>query len=230
MKASKLHHLCIFSILFITGLCSSQNGETTGTTPMKTMHSVTEYPTGFYYTYQDFLDKKVRPCITIVRRSMLGNHVLTKDATVDQVFFYSVHDTTKVTNIFAISYEGNLYFGQKFITKYAKKGNKNEEGDNPNSYHRVIKEGKFFYMEGPFANGWAKGLAYGSGGAVGGTIGANLNRLKGVIFDFDMNKFDYIKNCKDFILFLEEYHSDTKVDCDTYDILKVREIIDQLIK
>lgn len=196
-------------------------------------HSVKEYPEGFYYSYEDFVNKKVRPSVTLERHSFRGNKVLDKDSVEDHVFFYRVKDTSKVEDIFAISYRGNLYFKQRQMTKYAKKGDRNESGSNPNLYHRVLKEGNFFYMEGMFGNAWVKGLAYG-GGVVGGAVAANANQLTGIIYDFSANEFDFFRNCKDFNVFLNGKNF-PEVDCKERDndkefsTLKVREIIDQLI-
>src|SRR5690606_27839375 len=101
---------------------------------------------------------------------------------------------------------------------------------NPNSYHRVIKDGEFLYLEGSFGSSWGKGLAYGSGGAVGGAIGANINKLKGVIYDPSTKKFDFFKKCKDFQEFLNYRQYSGTIDCKNYDIVTVREIIDKLIQ
>ncbi|MNR33876.1 hypothetical protein D3C85_1515930 [compost metagenome] len=86
-------------------------------------------------------------------------------------------------------------------------------------------------MEGPFANGWSKAFAYGSGGAVGGTIGANLNRLKGVVFDVEKKEFNFIRDCEDLNFLIEEYNGN-KIECKDkdVDILTVRENIAKIIK
>jgi hypothetical protein len=195
-------------------------------------YSVKDYPEGLYYSYEDFVNKKVRPSVKMERHTFRGNKVIDKDVVEDHVFFYRVKDTSKVEDIFAISYQGNLYFKQRQMTKHAKKGDRDESGSNPNLYHRVLKDGNFFYMEGMFGNAWVKGLAYG-GGVVGGAVAASENQLTGVIYDFSANEFDFFRNCKDFNVFLKS-KGFPELDCKTNrDIergtLKVREIIDQLI-
>jgi hypothetical protein len=211
-------------------------------------HFVSDYPEGLYITLEDFLNKKhtkdclfedfsekkyTRDCsLKRMYLNIMGDKPILNGQIVDIIFFYKIYDNEKLTNVFAVSFEGNLYIQQKYIHKYANKNDRNEEGDNPNAYHRVIKDGNFFYLEGSFANSWAKGFAYGSGGAVGGVIGSTLNKLKGVVFDFEKKEFNYFKHCEDFNEFLLERNSDEKVECNdkTINILKVREVIDTLIQ
>ena len=215
---------CI-GLLFVVGIAQSQNKIESKS------HSIKDYPEGAYYSFDDFKEKKVRPMVNLKRVPIYGNDEIPKDSIVNQIFFYRVRDTTKFHDVFAVSFQGNLYFQQKYLSKYAVKGNKNEAGENENSYHRVIKDGKFFYLEGPFGNIWAKGLAYNMG-AIGGAIAANINKLKGVIYDFDKKGFDFIKNCDDFNLFLKERNYNEPVDCKSknYDIKLVRQTIDKIIK
>ena len=190
---------------------------------------IKDFPEGYYYTYDDFVAKKVRPAVRLERMTM-GYERIHQDSIQDQVFFFRVKDAEKVDDIFAISYRGNLYIRQREMSKRAKKGDGDQSGSNPNSYHRVIKDGEFLYLEGSFGSSWGKGLAYGSGGAVGGAIGANINKLKGVIYDPSTKKFDFFKKCKDFQEFLNYRQYSGTIDCKNYDIVTVREIIDKLIQ
>lgn len=195
-------------------------------------HSVKDFPEGLYYSYEDFVNKKVRPSVRLERHTFRGNKVIDKDIIEDHVFFYRVKDTSKVEDVFAISFQGNLYFKQRGMTKNAKKGDRDESGSNANLYHRVLKDGNFFYMEGMFGNAWVKGLAYG-GGVVGGAVAASENRLTGVIYDFSTNEFDFFRNCKDFNVFLKSKNF-PELDCKTNRDIergtqKIREIIDQII-
>jgi hypothetical protein len=185
-------------------------------------------------TFDDFLNKNAIYLGTAIeRRKMVGfdDNVIERNAEANQVFFYNNKNNSKITNYFAISYNGSLYIQQRQIQKLASKKDKNQEGDNPNSYHRVLKDGKFLYFEVSFANGWSKAFAYGSGGAVGGTIGASLNSLKGVVFDTDKKEFIFMRKCEDLKLLLQKYNAD-EMNCDNknMDILSVRENIDRIIK
>jgi hypothetical protein len=210
-------------IVFAVGFAQSQNKDGVKS------HSIKDYPEGAYYTLDDFMNKKVRPMVRLKREYVFSDKEIPADSIVNQIFFYRVRDTTKFNDVFAVSFQGNLYFQQRYLSKYALKGNKNEAGDNENSYHRVIKEGKFFYLEGLFGNVWTKGLAYKMG--AGAALASNINKLKGVVFDFEKKGFDYIKNCDDFNLFLKEHNANEVIDCGSkiYNIKLVRALIDKII-
>lgn len=197
------------------------------------IYSVGDYSEGFYVTLEDFINKKKTKLNPVERREIVGleKKVINKNSIVDQVFLYVIADKTKLTGVFAVSLNGNLYIQQKNFRKYAVKGDKSEEGDNPNSYHRVLKAGKFLYLEAELANGWSKGLAYGSGGAVGGVIGSSMNRLKGIVFDINKKEFNILKDCKDFNEFLTSFQAEN-VKCENkkIDIITVRENINKIIQ
>ena len=206
----------------------SQESQEVTITDIKPVEEISNFPEGFYYTYDDFLNKRVKPPLKLFKKNMRGETIMYDEISENQIFFYSRTTGEKVTDVFAICVNGKLYIEQKYLSKYAKKGNKGESADNPYSYHRVVKEGKFLYLEGVFANAWATGAAYNLG-AAGGAYASSLKKLKGVVFDFETKKFDFIKNCKDFQLFLNEYKYAENIDCDNFDILKVREIINKMI-
>lgn len=223
--------LFTISLLFFSGLLRAQNSDAVPSeTNASKNYSIKDYPDGFYYTLDDFINKVNRPYPLLQKRTLFGERKLPYDSGESLIFFYTAKDTSKLKNVFAVSFRGNLYIQQKYIDKYTRKGDRNEGGENPNLYHRVLKDGKFFYLEGLFGNDWAKAFAYGSGGAIGGVIGASINKLKGVVFDVDKKEFDFIKNCEDFNLFLSERNAAEKADCKQYSIITVREIMDTVIK
>lgn len=214
------------ALLFVGSLCAQND-----TLQKQNMHYVKDYPQGLYLSYEDFLAKKTTPLILMERRTIFGEKRIHRDSISNNNFFFTIaEESYKYSEAFAISFNNQLYIKQRELSKKAKKGEKTQEGNNPNSYHRVIKDGKFFYMEGRFANGIAKGAAYGIGGAVGGVIAGNLNRLKGVIFDFEAQHFDFFKQCEDFKNFLKERKIVEFIYCDKYDITVVRSIIDKNIQ
>lgn len=197
------------------------------------MYAVSDYSDGFYVTLEDFINKKMTKRNPVERRAIVGfeKKIIPKYVIVDHVFLYTVADQMKLTGVFAVSLDGNLYIQQKNFRKYAVKGDKNEEGNNPNSYHRVLQAGRFFYLEAELANSWSKGFAYGSGGAVGGVIGSSMNRLKGIVFDVVKKEFNVLKDCKDFNEFLTIYQAEN-LECKNkkIDIVTVRENINKIIK
>ncbi|MFV8442364.1 hypothetical protein [Flavobacterium sp. LB2P44] len=226
------------SIIYISlintsfGQVLDSNQAVTGGVAHNYVYSVSDYPEGFYNTLEDFINKKNTKHNPVERREIIGfeKKLIPKNSIVDHVFLYTIADETKLTGVFAVSLNGNLYIQQKYFSKYALKGDKSEVGDNPNSYHRVLQSGKFLYLEAALANGWSKGIAYGSGGAIGGVIGSSMNRLKGIVFDITKKEFNVLKDCKDFNEFLSSYQVDT-IECKNkkIDILTVRENIRKII-
>jgi hypothetical protein len=220
----------VFFLFFILNVLHSQEKNDTTQLSPQILHGVTEYPEGIYNNIEDFISKKVNSMGILERRTLWGKKITT-DSLLNQIFFFK--DTigmSKLKKVFAVSYKGNLYFQQRYIVKYAKSDDSNESADNDNSFHRVISDGKYFYLEGPFANVWSKGLAGGLGGIGGAIIDASISNLKGVIFDFEKKEFDFFRNCKDFNVFLKERDSNETVDCEKYNIKVVRDVISRIIK
>ncbi|MFB9080930.1 hypothetical protein ACFFLS_22545 [Flavobacterium procerum] len=190
-----------------------------------------DIPEGVYKTYEDLVAKNgVYMGDAIVRKSVMRYKPLDKSEVIDQVYFAWARNDVKL-DFFAISYNGVLYIQQKYFHKYSVKGHRSEDGSNALSYHRVINDGRFLYLEGSFANAWAKGAAYGVGGAAGAVMGANMNRLKGVVFDIKKQEVSFIRDCEDLNVLIEKYNG-TKIECKekNFDILTVRENIDKIIK
>jgi hypothetical protein len=207
------------------------NSSTSKTVEGNAVFLAKDFPEGVYKTYEDFLEKKgIYMGDAIVRKSLMRYKPIDKSVAADQVYFAWARNDVKL-DFFAVSYNGVLYIQQKYFRKYSVKEDRNQEGDNALSYHRVINDVKFLYLEGSFANGWSKAFAYGTGGAVGGAIGANLNRLKGVVFDVEKKEFNYIRDCEDLNLLIEKYNG-AKIECKEkdVDILTVRENIQKIIR
>lgn len=211
---------------------AENNSSTSKTVEGNAVFLVKDFPEGVYRTYEDFIAKNaINMGDAIIRKTIVGYKTLDRTFLSDQVFFAWTRNNIKITDFFAVSYNGSLYIQQKYFHKFSVKEDRNQDGDNPNSYHRVMNDGKFLYLEGAFANSWSKAFAYGSGGAVGGTIGANLNRLKGVVFDVEKKETNFIRSCEDLNLLIEKYNG-AKIECKEkdVDILTVRENIQKIIR
>jgi len=174
----------------------------------------TDYPEGFYYTFDDFVNKNVRPPIYVHQYSIRKPHEMPNDSIVDQVFFYGARSREKITDVCAISWRGNLYIQQRQMTKHAAKGDRDQEGANSNSYHRVIVAGKFLYMEGIFGSALTRGVLgqYGLVGSALGTGAVTAGTFKGVAYDPKQQRFDFFSSCKDFNKFIIQYGGQT-IDC-----------------
>jgi hypothetical protein len=140
-------------------------------------------------------------------------------------------DSSKLKKVFAVSFNGNLYIRQAYFTKYASKGDRVDAANNPNSYHRVLMDGNFFYMECVFANTWKTGVGHNLGVA-GSGLASSAYQLKPIIFNFETKKFDLFRNCEDFNFFLNSVNSDSKVGCETryIPLEKIKSILSKEIK
>ena len=218
---------CAIWFLLLMGFSSSAQEaaiQSTQATTAKQYH-VKDYPDGFYYTIDDFINKTSKPYPLLQKRMLYREQRIPYDSDMDQLFFFTASDTLKLKNVFAVSFRGNLYIQQKYMHKYASKEDKREDGDNSNSYHRVLKEGRFLYFEGAFANAWTKGFA-----SYAGMPQSSVNQTKGVVFDVEKREFNFLRNCEDFNGFLKRMGSEEKADCAEYSIFKAREIIDRIIR
>jgi hypothetical protein len=189
------------------------------------------YPDGIYKTKEDFIRKIPFQKATIIPKGLVGSTKPTlTELTHNCFFFYSFSDE-KINDAFAISYKGHLYFQIKSILKYKNKRDNSESHTFPNSYVKVIIGGEnYFYTEADLANSWSKGLAYGSGGSVGGVIGSSLGNGKGIVWDFKNKEFNIFSNCKDFNEFITDKYSKGIQECSKNqpDILKIREAIEKI--
>lgn len=188
------------------------------------------YPEGIYYTKNDFINKRANNSKAIQMRDF--NQQILKEA-IHNPFFYFVVTNKKVKNVFAISYNGHLFFQVKAILKNRNKEDRAQESKNPNSFVRTILGGNnYLYTEANLANKWAQGAYYGGiGGAVGGTLANDLIKGKGVVWDFKNQEFNIFKSCKDYNEFIFDLGSfDDIQECKQHqpDIFKVREAMQKV--
>lgn len=211
---------------------NGQNSETLKTKTILKKYDVRNYPEGLYYEKEDLYMKIPNQVIKLERRTAYMNRKVHKDSIINEVNFISIDKKKgKIRNVFAISFENNLYFSSKSIEKLAKYGNTNQVPENPNSFYRVIKDGKFFYLEGQLSNVAANTAnIILAGAALGTLVNSATANSKGVVFE--NGGFDILKNCIYFNKFLIEKKAIDSVDCMKfeYNIVKVRALIDKIIK
>jgi len=188
-----------------------------------------DYPEGLYLTKEDFLNKKyeVRQVWPI---NVKGIKNKVQPTGIQNCYFYD-NKREKITDVFAVSYKGHLYFQLREIFKNCNKKDRNETTTFAYSFTRVIMGGEnYFYTEADLANAWAQGFAIGIGGVVGSVVAQNQIHGKGIVWDFKNQEFNIFKNCEDYNEFISTVYPEGVFDCenkhpDPYDLRKVMEKI-----
>jgi len=186
------------------------------------------YPEGVYLTKEAFLNKK--PVIRTVWPVDVGRSEIVVQENIAHTCFFYGSNREKITDVFAVSYKGNLYFQLKGIFKNCNKNDRNESSNIHNSFVRVILGGEnYFYTEAELANAWAKGFAYGAiGGGVGSVLAQSYIHGKGIVWDFKNQEFNIFKNCNDYNEFISVVYPEGVLDCKSKKInpYAIRKVID----
>lgn len=185
------------------------------------------YPEGIYKTKEDFINKKPTETVKIVAKGLVGFEKPFLNNIEHNCFFYYNATDEKIKNVFAVSYNGHLYFQVNAILSNRNKNDRAQTNSQPNGFVRVIMGGvNYFYTEANLVNQWAQGLAY-SGGAIGGALASNMVHGKGVVWDFKNQEFNIFKNCEDYNDFVKEKYSDGLQDCPNQqpNVLEIRKVI-----
>lgn len=172
------------------------------------------YPPGIYKTKEDFINKKATPEEGIAAKGLIG---IEKPFLADiehSCYFYTRSDR-KIKNVFAISYEGHLYFQIDAILSNRNKTDRAQDSQFPNGFVRVIMGGEnYYYTEADLSNLWAQALSYGAvGGAAGGYLAKSAIYGKGVVWDFKNQEFNIFKNCSDYNDFIKAIYPEGVQDC-----------------
>ena len=199
------------------------------------------YPDGIYKTKQDFLNRnpsEVRQLV--VEKIKLINDT---DSIIRRCFFLDKETGKRIKNIFAVVYNGDLYFSNTAILKNKNKEDKSlSPASSMNSFVLVTMWGnKYLYAEAGLINHWQAGISSGVAAGVGGFVGSELGKAidnsypsttlygTGLVWDIERNEFNIFRNCPDFNQFIEDYPVG-KIDCENeiFDLNRVREIIENI--
>lgn len=174
------------------------------------------YEEGIYVTKQDFINKVPTQKKSLTKKGLQGFEKPVVDDEENICFFFDENDS-KLKNVFAVVYNGILYFNVKAILNNRNKNDNAQDSDNPNSFARVSMGGdNYQYTEINIGNVWAKGLASQSGvvaviGSSKSTYPTNsydsmqaMNSYKGVVWDYANKEFNIFKNCKDYNDFIKD--------------------------
>jgi len=187
------------------------------------------YPEGVYFTKETFLAK--RPAlVAIIPKGLVGIEKPTLTTIEHACFFYNFSE--KLTDVFAVSYKGNLYFSIKAILGNRNKTDRAQASNFENAFVRVILGGQnYFYTEADLSNAWAQGFAYGAiGGVAGAALAKSFTYGKGIVWDFKNSEFNIFKNCTDYNAFIKPlFPAGVQVCKDNQPgLYKVRDAIDKI--
>lgn len=185
------------------------------------------YPEGIYETKSDFLSKTPSNIEAINALELVSLKRIHKDSLPHNCFFFFDKSRSKIRNVFAISYNGQLYFQIKAILKHKNKNDRAQNNSNHYSFVRVIFGGEnYFYTEANLVNKWTSGVVANLGLA-GSQIYSDMIYGKGIVWDFDNEEFNIFKSCKDFNEFIIDKLPKMVQDCESHqpDNFKVRNAI-----
>lgn len=182
------------------------------------------YPSGIYKTKEDFINKKPSDSSDIYAKELYGFEKSILTSIEDKCFFYYYDSDRKIKNVFAVSYQENLFFPIKTILNNRNKTDRAQTNDNPNSFVRVTNYGaNYLYMEATLVNQWAQGFAY----SANIYIAESLKNEKGIVWDIKNSEFNIFKNCNDYNEFIQEKYPEGVQECENHqpNIIEVRKAI-----
>lgn len=144
------------------------------------------------------------------------------------VFRYKSNDKI-VSKVFAVSYNGFLYFKVSAIVEDINRKDRFQSDSHNSNFVRAIVGGQnYIYTEAEFADEWERGLAM-QAGVAGYTLAESLLRGKGVVWDFWKHEFNIFRQCKDFNVFISAKYPEGIQNCDEkLNLLEVRKIINTI--
>ena len=188
------------------------------------------YTDGIYKSKSDFINRTPSSKSEIYPVKLYVVERITDSLFEHNIYFFSEEKLSKIRNVFAISYKGQLYFQIKAILKNRNKADRAQSNSRHQSFVRVINGGKnYLYTEAELVNQWAAGTTV-NFGFVGGQIYKDLIKGKGVVWDYKNQEFNIFKSCKDYNEFIENILPDAMQECDEHqpDNFKVREAIEKI--
>ncbi|CAI8426200.1 MAG: Uncharacterised protein [Polaribacter sejongensis] len=160
---------------------------------LQTLTAQVVYPKGIYITYEDFARRKPSDTTTELKLKPSANQ--------DNVVRVFKKGTTKrLKRNFAVCDGQNLYVRIKLVSKKFLSKDRGQMKDDGNYCIKVEQLGpNYLYFEDYFTSGASVFL--------GGVIASSASRrLKGIVYDLKLFKFDLFRNAKDFKQFLEKSH------------------------
>jgi len=134
-----------------------------------------------------------------------------------------------VTDVFAVSYNGFLYFQINAIMQDINRKDRFQNGDRNFNFVRVLFGGQnYIYTECELADAIEQGLIMQAGPA-GYSVAQLLLRNKGVVWDYWKHEFNIFRHCKDFNAFISDKYPEGVQNCDErLNILEVRKAVQKI--
>ena len=169
------------------------------------------YPDGVYKTTFDFVRKVPTNQYPIAAKSIVGlNYEDLKGSPEQCFFFYKFGENPKITDAFAVCYNGNIYFRINAILDNKSKRGRSEAAQFPNSFVRVsVQTPKFMYTDVNFSNAWSVGVAANARGADMHRSARNM----AVVWDSEKKLFHILKFCEDFNEFIAPFRPELVQQC-----------------
>ena len=194
------------------------------------------YPDGIYVTKEDFLAKKPSSLRKIVAKGLYGFVKEKTEKEEHNCYFYDEEKDEKLKNVFAVVYNGKLYFQIKAILNNRNSADIEQNNEFPNSFVKALFGGKkYIYTEVYLIESGDKMssqlLLGGVGGIIGVVSGGLVNDFttfgKGVVWDFKKSEFNIFTDCDDFNYFIKTRLPKDKQECkqNQPDVLKIRKTI-----
>mgnify|MGYP001611813656 CR=1 FL=1 len=144
-------------------------------------------------------------------------------------FRYKSNDKV-VSKVFAITYNGFLYFQVDAITKEINRKDRFQSGEFDYTFIRAILGGQnYIYTEYEFADNWEQALVVNAAGGAGYALAELLEKSKGVVWDYWKHEFNIFRQCKDFNVFISDKLPSATQNCDDkLNLLEVRKAIAQI--
>lgn len=206
--------LLIFLVSLSNGICQLNEGS--------------NYPEGIYKTKSDFLKKRPSSISGIYPQGIKKKEVKEDNQLDWDIFFFDSSTDKKLKNVFAVSYQGNLYFQYGSILA-GKNRNKKDKDQTVSllllsAFARVVLSGeRYLYTELEIRSGWEEALSANMG-LVGAAAMSNLDKLKGVVWDYRNSEFNIFRHCRDLNDFLTSHAASYSIECSDkkYDLEQLR--------
>ncbi len=202
-------------------------------------YSEGSFPDGQYKSMDDFLNRKPTSNISCMVYFPEGaeDNPIPPNQLENHVVFRQESDLKKMREYFAIVQNGNVYINQWWIFNLEEDKKDKRSPRNSGNFIRVLKFGKFMYLEGHFNSLKTRGYIVGHDedeekekNDAEGT--SHATRTFCIVFDIPKKDFDVFRNCEDFNHFLQTHNYNNYIRCDQkeFTLKNVRNIINSIFQ